>query len=206
MVEVGGTAKGSFGEQAVFRICEEIYQLNGGILYHSYTYKTDPDKKGNIKRNDRGVLFVENLSSTTEIDVLLVTKNKVFPIEVKAYKAKEIVLTDDGISGCYKTDKSPIHQNEMHCRHLYPAIFRALPDGDTRYIEPIVVFVDKCKIIDKRSDEQKRYIKVAILDTLRKTIEEKDKHLEYTIDLNIMAKCLNEACTSYERLLPYRSV
>ena len=206
MSAIGGTEKGAFGEKAVFTICEEFYQREGGILYHSYSYKTDPTKEGNIKRGEQGNLFIENLSGSTEIDVLLVTKNKVFPIEVKAYKAKEIVLADDGISGCFKTDKSPVHQNEMHMRHLYPTIFRGLPDGETRYVVPVVVFVDKCKVVDKRSKQQKDYIKVITLNMLKKFIHDNNAPLEYTIDLRLMDKLLKEICISSEKYLPYREV
>ena len=35
MGEVGGTNKGNFGEKAVFKICEEKYQAQGGILLPS---------------------------------------------------------------------------------------------------------------------------------------------------------------------------
>ena len=55
------TEKGAYGEEAVFKICEQFYQSNGGILYHSYTYKTDETKQGNIKKNEDGTLFVENV-------------------------------------------------------------------------------------------------------------------------------------------------
>ena len=176
MGEVGGTNKGNFGEKAVFKICEEKYQAQGGILYHSYSYKTNPMLEGNIKRNEQGGLFIEKVGSTTEIDVLFITKNKVFPIEVKAYKAKRIVLTDEAISGCFKIDKSPVHQNEMHCRHLYPYIFKALPEGETQYIEPIVVFVDNCTVED------------------------------YFIDLKIMEKCLIETSIKFEKHLKARII
>ena len=206
MSSVGGVGKGSFGEKAVFKVCEELYQNNGGLLYHSYSYKTDPTKAGNIKKNEQGVLFIENVGKTTEIDVLFVTNNKIFVLEVKAYKAKEIILTDKAITGCYITDKSPVHQNEMHCRHLYPAVLRAVPEGDVKFIEPIVVFVDKCRLIDKRSDRQKSYINVTVLDQLKGTLQRLNRPLDYLIDLNIMAKCLSDACVSSEKVLPCRMV
>lgn len=204
MYKVGGTGKGTYGEQAVLRICESFYQRNGGILYHSYTYKTDSTKAGNIKMNQFGELVLEVLGPITEIDVLYVTQNRVFPIEVKAYKANEITLDDRGIYGCYKVDKSPIHQNEMHARHLYHSIFRALPDGDSSYIIPICVFVDRCKIIDNRSGWQRKYIIKATLDTLPKVLEALDVPGEKLIDLSVMNNVLNETCTKYERRLPLR--
>ena len=198
------TGKGTFGEQAVFKICEQFYQTQGGILIHSYAYKTDKDQAGNIKKGKNGELYVENLGDYTEIDVMYVSKFRVFPIEVKAYKAKKITLTDDGIHGCYSTEKSPIHQNEMHCRHLYPHIFRTLPNGDTRYIVPIVCMVDKAKIIDERSDWQKVYIKLCVLNTLQQVIEENNTPLDYQINLQLMDKILKEAMINSDKYLPPR--
>lgn len=198
--------KGNAGELAVIKVIEQFYQEYGGILYHSYTYKVDKKLKGNIKKDESGKLYCENLGSTTEIDVLYVSPFRVFPIEVKSYSAKEIILTDDGISGCRKTDKSPVHQNEMHARHLLSAIFRALPDGDEKYIVPIVVFVDKCKLVDKRSDWQKEYIKKCILNSLSTRIRENNFPFEYTINLKLMDDVLRQACESSEKYLPVRYV
>lgn len=204
MSETGGTGKGVYGEEAVFTICEKIYQIEGGILYHSYEYAVDKTKEGNIKRHSNGTLYLENLGSTTEIDILLVTPYRIFPIEVKAYKAKEIILTDGAIDGCYKVDKSPVHQNEMHCRHLYPAIFTAVPNGETKYIVPVVVFVDKCKLSDQRSDWQKDYVHVTNLNNFESTIKSLDKPAENRLDLNAVANVLKERCTSSKKCLPLR--
>lgn len=201
----GGMGKGEYGEEAIFKICESLYQTQGGILYHSYTYKTNPDKAGNIKVSPQGNLMIENLGNSTEIDILYVTKYRVFPIEVKAYKAKEIILTDDRISGCYKVDKSPIHQNEMHCRHLYPWIYQCLPNGESDYILPIVVFVDKCKLRDQRSDWQKSYVYKSILDTFLKTIVALNAPGDKALNLIGLDKCLTEALVSYKVKLPLRT-
>lgn len=198
------TGKGSYGEMAVFKICEQFYQTSGGILIHSYSYKTDKSQAGNIKRGDNGSLYIENVGDLTEIDILYVSKFRVFPIEVKAYKAKEIRLDDAGIYGCYKTDKSPVHQNEMHCRHLYPYIFRALPDGNTEYIVPLVCMVDKAKIVDERSDWQKQYIKLCVLNNLEATIAQNNTPLDYQINLQLMDKILKEAMLKNEKYLPPR--
>lgn len=202
MRAVGGTGKGVYGEQAVFKICEQIYQKQGGMLFHSFSYKVDPSKAGNIKVSEQGNLMLENLGSSTEIDVLLVTPYRIFPIEVKAYKSKEIVLTDDRISGCYKTDKSPIHQNEMHARHLYASIFKCIPEGDTKYIVPICCFVDECKIVDKRSDWQKTYIYKATLDNLYNTLTALNIPAEYRIDLQAVSRTLTEIEVSTSKKLP----
>lgn len=195
--------KGTTGELAVTRICEEFYNSMGGILYHSYTYKVDKDLAGNIKKDDSG-MYVENLGSTTEIDVLYVSPFKVFPIEVKSYKAKEIIFTDDGISGCAITNKSPVHQNEMHCRHLYSHLFKCLPDGDTSYIVPIVCMADETKVRDKRSQWQKQYIKMSILNTLKDTIQKNNNPGAYRLDLQAIDKCLREASTDYDKYYPLR--
>lgn len=198
------TGKGTFGEQAVFKICEQFYQSEGGILIHSYSYKTDKEQAGNIKKGQNGQLYVENLGDYTEIDILYVSKFKIFPIEVKAYKSKEIRLDDAGIYGCYKTDKSPVHQNEMHCRHYYSHIFRALQNGDTRFIVPIVCMVDKATIIDERSDWQKEYIKLCILDTLEKTIRENNTPIGYQLNLQLIDSILKEYMINSEKYLPPR--
>ena len=198
------TGKGTYGEQAVFKICEQFYQREGGILIHSYSYKVDKEQKGNIKRGENGQLYVENLGDYTEIDVLYVSKFRVFPIEVKAYRAKEIRFDDTGIYGCFKTDKSPVHQNEMHCRHLYPHIFRALPEGKTDYIVPLVCMVDKCNIIDERLDWQRDYIKLCVLNNLEETIRENNTPLKYRLNLQDMNNILKEAMVKEEKYLPPR--
>jgi hypothetical protein len=195
--------KGTFGEQAVFSICEDIYQRKSGILIHSYSYKTEPGLAGNIKKNG-DKLYVENLGSFTEIDILLVTSYKIFPIEVKAYKANTITLTDDKIKGCLNTDKSPVHQNEMHCRHLYPHIFTSIPEGMTDYIVPIVVFADETKVVDSRSNSQKEYIHVTILNQLRQLLENKNKPYNNKIlDLKTIELKLRNVMISNEKFLPY---
>jgi len=204
--EKGPTAKGGFGEEAPFKICERRYQSTGGILYHSYTYKTDKSKKGNIYKDESGRLYVENLGPTTEIDVLYVSPNRVFPIEVKAYRADKILLTDDGISGAFKTNKSPVHQNEMHCRHLYPIIYRVLPEGQSRYIVPIVCFVDRCTLEDKRSDWQFDYILSSTLNNLNAVIDEFDIPQEYLLDIGAIERVLRNACVKSEKHLPLRIV
>lgn len=197
--------KGSYGEEAVFKICEDMYQNEGGILIHSYTYKVEPDQAGNIKRDEAtNRLFVENLGPTTEIDVLYVSKFRVFPIEVKAYKSKEITIDDAGIYGCYKTDKSPVHQNEMHCRHLYPKIFRAFANGNSEFIVPIVCMVDKAKIVDNRTDWQKDYIKLCILNNFEQTIRQFNTPLGYQLNLQLIDKILREAMTKSEKYFPPR--
>ena len=197
--------KGSYGEDAAFMVCEEIYQKYGGILIHSYEYTTEPGLPGNIKRNGSGH-YVERLGGYTEIDVLLVTPFRVFPIEVKAYRANTITIYNEGMSGAAHNDKSPVHQNEMHCRHLYPKIFAGLPSGHSNFICPIVVFVDKTKVVDKRSDDQKMYIKVTILNQLKAVLENNCIPIDNTIlDVPVIERKLRQAMVGNKKFLPYLS-
>lgn len=204
MHENHGADKGTPGEVAVMKVCEEFYQMYGGIIYHSFEYKVDKDLAGNIKRNDNGDLYIENLGSTTEIDILLVTPYRIFPIEVKAYRAREITLTDYGIEGTFKTDKSPIHQNEMHCRHFYSHVFKNLPDGSTEYIVPIVCFVDKAKLNDKRSEWQKKYIKACTLNQLRDVLIKENIPGKFLLDLIGIDRVLKECETDHDKYYPVR--
>lgn len=218
--QVVATNKGSYGELAVFAICEEFYQDVGGILIHSYNHKVDPNLAGNIKKDDSGNCYVEKPGSHTEIDVLYVSPYRVFPIEVKAYKAlknEDIVLTNDGIKGCSKTEKSPVHQNEMHCRHLYSFLFRGLPDGGTKrpvnstfgvvgtdYIVPIVCLVDRATVIDNRDNFQREYMKLCILNNLKETIKRYNTPLDAKLNLTLIDKLLKENKTFTEKYLPPR--
>lgn len=196
--------KGNSGEKAVFAVCEALYQKQGGILYHSYSYKVDKALPGNIKRKD-GKVYLENLGESTEIDVLYISPFRVIPIEVKSYKAKDITLYDDKIEGCYIVDKSPVHQNEMHCRHLYSGIVEAIPDGDEEYIKPIVVFVDQCTIHDKRSKWQRQYIPLSVINTLKSLIDKVNTpYNNKMINLRLMEDRLSAIEISYEKKLPPR--
>lgn len=194
--------KGSYGEEAVFSICEDIYNRKGGILIHSFTYRVEPGLKGNIKRD--GGLHCENLGAITEIDILLVTPYKIFPIEVKAYRANKVTLTNDRITGCANTDKSPVHQHEMHLRHLYPKIFKSIPDGMTEFIVPIVVFADQTDVVDSRTPDNREYIPATILNQLRQFIELNDVCYNKT-KLNVPAieRDLRSCMTQCEKFLPY---
>jgi len=196
--------KGSVGELAVFNICEHFYQTEGGILIHSYAHDTDPDLQGNIKKNEEGIPYVEHLGSTSEIDVLYISKYRVFPIEVKSYHAKQIVFTDNGIKGSAQDSKSPVHQNEMHCRHLYSKIFRAFTNGNTEFIVPIVVMVDRVQIVDNRSDWQRDYIKLCIIDELAEVIQRYNTPIGYQLNLQLVNNILKESVQSTEKWLPPR--
>lgn len=198
--------KGTQGEIAALAVCEKLYYKYGGILYHSYSYKVDKALPGNIKKED-GVLRCENLGDFTEIDILYVSPFRVIPIEVKSYHAKKIILTDDGIAGCFRNEKSPIHQNEMHCRHLLSGIFEALPDGNEDYIRPIVVFVDNCTIEDKRSKWQREYVVKSVLNNFSDMLTVINTPFNNKfINLSLMEDRLLQIEVSCEKKFPTRYV
>lgn len=182
--------KGELGENIVFNQCFKAI-MKGGLLYHSLEIPMDSNLPGNIKK-EFGSNHITPVAPNTEIDVLLVTLYNVFVIEVKTYRANSITLTTSGMSGAANNEKSPIHQNEMHCRHIYPLIYQALPNGDITYIKPLVVFADKCTIKDNRSQYEKNYIPIANLNTLANTIKSLDVKNQFRLDLqnikNILSK------------------
>ena len=199
MRETSGVDKGVWGERAILRLLLDIYRERGGILIHSYEYKVDSDKNGNIKFED-GKHYLENLGSTTEIDILYVSQYRVFPIEVKSYAADKITLTTGNIEGCHTVNKSPIHQNEMHCNHLYTWIAEAI-NGNPDFIVPIVafnVFKNKPIIEDKRPDNERSYILVANTGNIKETILKYDTPLDYRINLDQMDRMLKNAMVSSE--------
>ena len=92
----------------------------------------------------------------------------------------------------------------MHCRHLYSFLFRALPKGDTRYIVPIVVFVDEADIEDNRADWQRDYILVRTLNSLHETLEDYMPPLDYKLDLSLINNLLHEKLIKSEVFMPVR--
>lgn len=198
-----GVDKGVWGERAIVRILLSLYQERGGILIHSYEYQTDPTKNGNIKNHD-GELYLEKLGSATEIDVLYVTQYRVFPIEIKSYLANEIRLTTEGISGCSTTDKSPIHQNEMHCNHLYSAIWEGI-EADPSFIVPVVAFStweNKPMIYDNRPDNERSYIKICNTNTVYDLIKSLDTPNGKRINLDQIDRLLKNKMISSDAYYP----
>ncbi len=203
MRKAQGTDKGVWGERAIVRILLNLYAERGGILIHSYEYQTDPTKNGNIKNHD-GQLYLERLGDSTEIDVLYVTQYRVFPIEIKSYLANEIRLTTEGISGCATTEKSPIHQNEMHCNHLYSAIWEAI-EADPTFIIPIVAFStweNKPIIYDNRSEGEREYIHVCNTNTVYETVKQLDTPNHKRIDLDVIDRLLKRKRISSDAYYP----
>ncbi len=93
----------------------------------------------------------------------------------------------------------------MHCRHLYPHIFSVIPDGSTKFIEPIVVFVDKAKVIDERTSDNRKYIHLTILNKFRELILSLNTPVDNTLlDLYAIDKALRGKMYSSEKYYPIR--
>jgi len=145
-----------------------------------YPYAKDPNNKpypGNLKYNaEKNIVeTVEqgNKDFTDEIDVLYITKRKIFVIECKT-RSGTWRLEDDWVyKGNAKDDKNPEAQTEKHCRHLYHTIWEYLPNGDPSYIVPILVYASKTKLIDNRTDKISVY--ATILNSLTKLVLSLDK-------------------------------
>lgn len=180
-VKVTNKEKGDFGEEAVLDLLKKYASKFGGIVYHSYTYPLAIDNRsgkpfwGNVKAIDGRYKDFSNATYPDEIDCILVTTNRIFPIEVKAYRRTMRITDLDLWKGEEREEKNPVMQCEKHARHLYHTIYNELPDGDPGYIVPILVFVDKCSIRDERSPEFKKHINICVLNSLIKTIQELDK-------------------------------
>ena len=163
--------KGEQGEQVVFQALTKFIDPVG-FIFHSYEYKMVEGLPGNIKKLDDGSLQVQGIAEKTELDILLCTSNFLYPIEVKTYSGNVRVTGKELIRpGNAYSDKSPVHQNEMHCRHLYNQIYYMIPDGKPNYIKPLVIFADKnCCITDERDVKEVKYIPVATITNAIKLI------------------------------------
>lgn len=200
--------KGELGEQAVLSICmDRKEKVGNGLLYQSYTYPYQTNASGvcytgNVKLENNQ--FVEYTKDTyqDEIDVLYITSYRVFPIEVKSYKARTLSVYEHWFNrGSTPVDRSPVMQAEKHARHLYHAIYDVLPDGSPEYIVPIVCFVDKCKVLDDRSQHFRDYVPVCILNNLLSIINKYNTPLDYNLDLNEIERKLNEVKISIKQIL-----
>lgn len=200
--------KGDLGEEAVLAICNERKQKTGnGLLYQSYMYPYQTNRSGvcytgNIKYENEQFVEYTNDSINDEIDVLYVTPYRIFVIEVKSYKARSLDVYEHWFNrNSTPVDKSPIAQAEKHARHLYHAIYDVLPDGNPKYIVPMVCFVDKCRVRDDRSEHFRDYVPVCILNNLLKTLNKYNTPLEYNLDLTHLERKLQTTKVSIKRVL-----
>ncbi len=204
--------KGNLGEEAVLAICYDRKQKTGnGLLYQSFMYPYQTDRSGvcytgNVMfrmEGDNPVFYEHTRESINdEIDVLYITPYRIFPIEVKSYHSRLIEVYDHWVnkSGEF-VDKSPVMQAEKHARHLYHAIYDVLPDGDPKYIVPIVCFVDRCEIVDDREKLFKQYVPVCVLNNLLKTLNKCNQPLQYNLDITEIERKLNEVKVSIKQTL-----
>lgn len=200
--------KGNLGEESVLALLRERKDTVGvGLLYQSYMYPYQTTRSGvcytgNIKyENEKFVEYTDD-SINDEIDVLYATPFKIFAIEVKSYHARYLDVYEHWFNrNGTPVDKSPIAQAEKHARHLYHAIYDVLPDGKSEYIQPLVCFVDRCKVRDDRSQHFMDYIPVCILNNLLATVNRYNKPLEYNLDLDAIEKKLNEVKVSIKLAL-----
>lgn len=199
-------SKGDLGEDAVLSLIFERRERAGvGLIYQSYKYpyqssRDDVIYTGNIKYENGSFFDVTSKGLFDEIDVLYITPFRVFPIEVKSYGNCKLKVYDHWLDrNSTKVDKSPVTQAEKHARHLYHAIHDVLPDGNPEYIVPLVCFVDKCKVVDSRSDKFRTYVPVCILNNLVAVINEYNKPLEYNLSLDNVENKLKNVQTSVRR-------
>ena len=181
--------KGNAGEDAVLAIMHKYKLKHGGLLYQSFSYPYASDRQshvylGNIFRQENGTFTdITKQGLIDEVDVLYISKYRVFPIEVKSYHAKLEVFDSWFKKSGKQETKSPIAQAEKHARHLYHQLSDVLPNGDPSYIVPIVCFVDRCTVKDSRSPENKHYLPVTILNNLRECITDFDAPGSFGLDL-----------------------
>lgn len=203
-------SKGDLGEDAVLELCLRRRDAVGkGLLYQSFVYPYQTNANGvcyvgNVIRDDSTGKFVDYSrdSINDEIDILYVTPYRVFPIEVKSYGKARLDVSDLWFArnGSF-VDKSPIAQAEKHARHLYHAIYEALPNGDPAYIKPMVCFVDNCTLREERNDYFHDYIPVCIFNRFLATLNEYNTPLKYNLDLQAIAKKLNDVQVSVKKKL-----
>lgn len=200
--------KGDLGEEAVLSLCYERKQkTENGLLYQSFMYPYQSSRSGvvftgNIKFENGQFVEYTDKSINDEIDVLYITPYRVFPIEVKSYHARTLDVYEHWFNrNSSPVDKSPISQAEKHARHLYHAIYDVIPDGNPSYIQPMVCFVDRCKVRDDRSDHFVDYIPVCILNNFLRTLNKYNTPLQYNLDLTAIEKKLNQVKVSVKRVL-----
>jgi hypothetical protein len=198
--------KGNHGEEAVLAICADRKKTVGnGILYQSFMYPYQTTREGvcytgNVKYENKKFVEYTSDSINDEIDVLYITPYKIFAIEVKSYHARCIDVYEHWCNkDSVPMEKSPIAQAEKHARHLYHAIYDVLPNGEAKYIQPIVCFVDRCKVRDDRSQHFQDYVPVCVLNNLLSVINHYNMPYEYNLDLEQIERKLNSVKVSIKR-------
>lgn len=190
-------SKGSAGEAAAFDVVHEYRTKRGGILKQGFMYPYASDRQNNVYLGnifwdaEKQAFYDVTRHLNDEIDILYISHYRIFPIEVKAYHDHTIVVTNQWMERQgTKVDKSPYAQAEKHARHLYHQLYDVIPNGDPKYIRPLVCFVDRSTIDDRRSAEMRYYLPTVVLNELTQTLLDLDVRLEYTLDLGMIEKKL----------------
>lgn len=197
--------KGNAGEDIALAIARKFQKKIDCTIFHSYSYPYQIRENGipypgNLFWLDGKYEHKSDASFPDEIDVLVITNLRIFAIEVKARTGKWNI-DDEWISQNNKREeKSIIVQAEKHARHLYHFLVELIPEGVEDYIVPVVVFVDKAKIIDKRSYEFKDNVNVIIANTMLQWMYDNNTPLKYALDRKRIIKYLKENCSKYDKL------
>lgn len=199
--------KGDLGEESVRALLLSYREKRGGSIWLSFKYPYQSNVKG---KNYPGNLvwkadenkFVSHDGHTRqledEVDLVFVTNNRIFLIEVKARAGKWTFYDFWSKRGNEVADKCSISQTEKHARHFYHLVHEVLPDGDPSYIVPMVVYVDKAVINDKRSKPFQKYVPLTILNNFLDKVKEYDKPGKYSIDTKKVLSVMRSKGTGKE--------
>ena len=199
-----GMRKGDMGEDAVLHILK-LYKKRIGrrcVIFQSYTYPYAPNVKGNIKLTPEGSFVHEPGKNGTkdEIDIIMLTDNRIFLIEVKAYSGKILVNDIWTYHANHWDEKSAICQAEKHGRHFYHSFYDVIPEGEQGYIKLITVFTGLCDVEDKRTINQ-NYIPLAVANDINKTVHHLDIPDKYHIDVDAVVERMLEIKTDVKTII-----
>jgi len=199
-----GAGKGDLGEAAVLQILKLHKNRIGRrcVILQSYSYPYAPNIEGNIKLGTDGNFIHEPGKDGTddEIDLIMLTDNRIFLIEVKAYSGKIMVNDIWTYHANHWDEKSAICQAEKHGRHFYHSFYDVIPEGEQGYIKLITVFTGLCDIEDKRT-MNRDYIPIAVANDINKTIHTHDKPGKFCIDIDAVVKRLMESKTAVKTVI-----
>lgn len=194
--------KGILGEKAAAAALRRYIAKNGGRLFHSVTFgyakqETGAEYPGNLNFKD-GNIFETGSGGINddEVDLMLITPRRIFLVECKAYRgsAGELRTTDYWtFRGTEPMSKCVLCQAEKHARHFYHRFYELLPEGNPKYIIPVLAWVDSARFVDERSVAD---FPVTCLNGLGRTISLLDKPLDYLIDIPGFITALSAGLTT----------
>lgn len=194
--------KGVLGEKAAAAALRRYIAVNGGRLFHSVTFayakkNLGTEYPGNLNYKD-GKLFETGSGGINddEVDLMLITPRRIFLVECKAYRQTvgELRTTDYwSFRGGEPMTKCVLCQAEKHARHFYHQFYNLLPEGNPKYIIPVLAWVDSAKFADERSVAD---FPVTSLNGLGRTISLLDKPLDYLIDIQGFVTALSAVLKS----------